>query len=101
MTETTTTAEQPLTIATEDLMKTIEKNNRKARNLGGLAIVMLLIIITIGVIGIYQQNSIAKANKNHIDCIIKDLSTPLPSDKKSRVIDYKTRLTADCKIKFN
>lgn len=66
-----------------------------------LCCVAFLVLLSIGVAGILYQNHYALQNKNHIDCIIKDLSTPLPAGAKSRVIDYQTRLQADCKIKFN
>lgn len=69
-------------------------------------LVVLTAILVLGSLvlvsyGIRQSNQLAARSTNHIDCIIKDLSTPLPADKKSRVIDYQTRLSSDCKIKFN
>lgn len=51
--------------------------------------------------GINQNNRLATQSKQHIDCIIKDLSTPQPSGTTHKYIDYQTRLTSDCKIKFN
>ena len=90
-----------LTDATAGLIAKIEKANAKARIVGAVTIFLILVLVGIGVAGIYKQNQIAAANKDHIDCIIKDLSTPLPPGAKARVIDYQSRLTADCKIKFN
>lgn len=99
--ESRTTDTVSLTQATADLMARIEHANARARVVGLITIFLVTILIALGVAGIYKQNTVAANNKNHIDCIIKDLSTPLPPGAKARVIDYQTRLSADCKIKFN
>lgn len=44
-----------------------------------------------------QSKALAEDNQKHIDCIVKDLATPIPSDAKSRVI---TSPFSDCDIKF-
>lgn len=64
------------------------------------AVLVLGSLVLVGY-GINQNNKLAGQAKDHIDCIIKDLSTPLPPGAKARVIDYQTRLSSDCKIKFN
>lgn len=67
-----------------------------------LLITASLILITYG---INQNNKLAMENKalaaqakQHIDCIIKDLATPLPPGAKSRVI---THPQSFCGIKFS
>lgn len=87
-----------LDAASQDLRASAKKKWNRAIV---LCCVAFLILLSIGVAGIFYQNHYALESKNHIDCIIKDLSTPLPAGAKSRVIDYQTRLNADCKIKFN
>lgn len=84
--------------ATQTIIMRIDKNDRRLR-LSAYALLSLLLIV--GVVGIFYQNHIATQSKNHIDCIIKDLSTPIPEGAKTKYIDYQTRLQADCKIKFN
>lgn len=97
MGEPNITTEQPLSVATEDLMRSIETNNRKARNFGIIAILLLVLIITIGVVGIYKQNTIAVNNQRHIDCIIKLSETPLPANERAKFID---NLNNTCQIRF-
>lgn len=58
------------------------------------------VLFGLAVFGLFQQNHIAQENKNHIDCIIKDLATPRPTDKSQKYIDYQSILSKDCKIKF-
>lgn len=65
-----------------------------------LAIIAFMILLSIGIVGIFYQNHIATQSKNHIDCIIKDLSTPQAPGTTHKYIDYQTRLSSDCKIKF-
>lgn len=95
------TSDVSLTDATAGLIAKIEKANYRARVVGAVTIFLVLVLVGIGVAGIYRQNQIAVENKNHIDCIIKDLSMPLPAAAKARVIDYQAPLQADCKIEFN
>lgn len=84
--------------ASQSLRASAKKKWNRAIILSGIA---FLILLSIGVVGILYQNHYALQSKNHIDCIIKDLSTPLPPGAKARYIDYQSRLSADCKIKFN
>lgn len=61
------------------------------------------ILLIIGLIGLAYQNHYALESKHHIDCIIKDLSTPPPagtSPNARKYIDIRSTLTADCNIKF-
>lgn len=44
-----------------------------------------------------QNTNLAIQNQNHIDCIIKDLGTPIPANAKSRII---TNASTACDIKF-
>lgn len=67
------------------------------------ASVAFFILIIIGIVGLAYQNHYALQNKNHIDCIIKDLATPPPSGSSpnaKKYIDIRSTLTADCNIKF-
>lgn len=58
-----------------------------------------IIIMAIG-ISILYQNHYALQSKNHIDCIIKDLTTPQAPGTTHKYIDIRSPLTADCNIKF-
>lgn len=60
------------------------------------AILVLGSLVLVGY-GIRQNTELAAQSKQHIDCIIKDLATPIPTGSKSRYID---NLQTDCKIKF-
>lgn len=100
MGETKITAEVPLTEATSDLISRIEKANSKSRVVGLITLALITVLVGLGVLGIYKQNTIAKTTQEHTDCIIKDLSTPLPAGSTHKYIDIQSRLTADCHIKF-
>lgn len=80
---------------TRALLGHIKKTNNKAIMWFILSWSVLLII---GVAGIYRQNQIAVENKQHIDCIVKLFTTPLPPNARSRSI---TNPTTTCNIKFN
>lgn len=58
-----------------------------------------IIWVSIG-ISILYQNHYALQNKNHIDCIIKDLSTPQQPGTTHKYIDYRSILSNDCDIRF-
>lgn len=79
---------------TQALLVSIEQKDRKRRFWYTIAFLMLL---TVGIAGVYYQNYLAAQNKEHIDCIIKDLSTPLPQNSRSKYIDV---LSNECHIKF-
>ncbi len=89
---------QHLDNATQAIIMRIDKNDYRLRI---TAFFTLSVILILGTVGIYYQVHLATQNKQHIDCIIKDLSTPLPPGAKAKYIQYQTRLNADCKIKFN
>lgn len=84
----------------EETQATLDRVRTKNNKAIGWFIVSWTILLLLALFGIYYQNRLATQSKNHIDCIIKDLSTPLPAGAKARYIDYQTRLSADCRIKF-
>lgn len=88
---------QHLDEATQIIIQRIDKNDRRLRISGFVTLSVLLIV---GLIGIYYQVKVATQSKQHIDCIIKDLSTPIPKGTPSKYIDYQSRLSSDCKINF-
>ena len=55
------------------------------------------ILFGLAVFGIYYQNKLAAENKQHIDCIIKDLATP---QKPGTTTKYITDLSTECNIQF-
>lgn len=85
---------QVLDETTQALLTSIENKDRKRRFWYTIAFFMLL---TVGIVGVYYQNYLASQNKQHIDCIIKDLSTPLPQGSRSKYIQI---LSSECHIKF-
>lgn len=85
---------QHLDEATQTIIRRIDTNDRRLRL---WAFFTLALLLTVGVVGIYKQNTIATANKKHIDCIIKDLATP---QKPGTNHKYIVNLQTDCNIKF-
>lgn len=79
---------------TRELLASMETKDRKRRFWATIA--FGIIIVGLGM-GIYYQSYLAAQNKQHIDCIIKDLSTPLPAGSRSKYIE---NLSSDCHIKF-
>lgn len=70
-----------------------------------LGIIAFSILFTVGVVGLYKQNEnlnrqeiIAKHNQQHIDCIVKLFTTPLPANARSRSI---SNPATTCNIQFN
>lgn len=88
---------QHLDEATQAIIMQIDKNDRRLRLAGFFTLSLLLIV---GIVGIFYQNHIATQNKQHIDCIIKDLSTPQKPGTDHKYIDYPSVLSKDCNIKF-
>lgn len=82
--------------ATQEIIKRLNKSDRRLKI---SAFILVIVLLAVGVIGILYQNHYALQNKNHIDCIIKDLSTPA-SPGTTKHIDYQSVLNKDCKIKF-
>lgn len=60
-------------------------------------VVSWTVLFALAVFGIYYQNHLATQNKQHIDCIIKDLATPLKPGTRAKYIE---NLSTDCKIRF-
>lgn len=60
-------------------------------------IVSWSILLLVGVGGIVKQNQIANQNKNHIDCIVKLLASPLPKGARARVLNNPS---TTCNITF-
>lgn len=58
---------------TQHIITEMRRKDSRART---ISIVFFLVLFTIGVVGIFYQNKLAQANKEHIDCIIKLLATP-------------------------
>lgn len=83
-----------LDLATQEIISRININDRRLRFWGFITLTLLL---TLGLVGIYKQNQIANQNKQHIDCIVKLLATPLPQGTRSRVL---SNPSTSCNIKF-
>lgn len=86
-----------LDVATQAIILRLNKSDKRLKI---SAFVLVIILLATGVVGIFYQNHYALKSTQHIDCIIKDLSTPVkPGTTKH--IDYQSVLNKDCKIKFN
>jgi hypothetical protein len=59
--------------------------------------ILLTLVLSLGIIGIYRQNQIATKNQQHIDCIVKLFTTSLPTTAHARII---TNPSTTCDIKF-
>lgn len=79
---------------TNDLLESVAAKNYNAIK---WFIISWSILFALAVFGIYYQNKLATQNKAHIDCIIKDLATPLPSGSQHKYIQI---LSDECHIKF-
>lgn len=79
---------------TQALLSSVKRNNTKAIS-WFIACWTILFLLAVG--GIWKQNLIAAQNKQHIDCIIKDLATPQKPGTQHKYIE---NLSTDCKIKF-
>lgn len=62
-----------------------------------LTVVFVLSSLVLISYSISQANNLAAKNKAHIDCIVKDLATPIPTGAKNRVI---VNPLTDCNITF-
>lgn len=85
---------QHLDAATQAIIGRMDKNDFRLRV---TTLFTLSLILIFGTVGIYYQIHLASQSKQHIDCIIKDLATPLPQGSRSK---YITDLQTDCNIKF-
>lgn len=81
----------------EDSIAEVSRKNRNFRLWASVSLVALLITLALSVAALYQQNHLAAQNKDHLDCIVKLFSTPLPADKKTRFISDPNHT---CGIKF-
>lgn len=79
---------------TQALMESVRQKNNKAMTWFAIS---WTILFALAVFGLYYQNHLASQNKQHIDCIIKDLATPQKKGTQHKYID---RLSTDCSIKF-
>lgn len=77
-----------------DLRKSVKRKWNIAGILAGAA---FLVLLAAAVFGIIEQDRIANQNKQHIDCIVKLFTTPLPSTAKSRTI---INPSSTCNIQF-
>ncbi len=88
----------------DEASQTLRASAKKKWNLSFIfAFAAFFVLLIIGIIGLAYQNHFALQNKNHLDCIIKDLATPPPpgtSPTARKYIDIRSSLTADCNIKF-
>lgn len=90
-------SQDPQNMAIEAALLSRTKNARKFILWASIATLLLIAILGIGVIGIYKQNQLALANKQHIDCIIKDLATPQKPGTSHKFI---SDLSTQCNIRF-
>ena len=83
-----------LDTATQETLTTIRQKDARFRR---MAMVFFIVLVAVGVAGLYYQNHLAAQNKQHIDCIIKLSETPLgPTDRAK----YISTLNNTCQIKF-
>lgn len=79
---------------TQKLLTSVRNKNTKAIR---WFIVSWTLLFVVGVTGILYQNDIARSNKQHIDCIVKLFTTPLPAGARARSI---SNPSTTCNIKF-
>lgn len=69
--------------SSQQLLSSIKRKDNLFRIWFSLTWTILLIL---AIFGLYKQNEIANANKQHIDCIVKYFVTPLPPGKTHKLI---------------
>lgn len=79
---------------TQALLHSVRSKNNKALK---WFIVCWTILFLLAVGGIWKQNQIANQSKNHLDCIVKLFTTPIPKDQRSRTI---SNPNTTCNIQF-
>lgn len=88
----------------DEATQQLRASAKKKYNLSAIsAALAFFVLIVLGLVGLAYQNHYALQNKNHIDCIIKDLATPPPpgtSPTARKYIDIRSTLSSDCDIKF-
>lgn len=79
---------------TKELLASIEHKDSRRRFWSTVAFVALLVAILLSIL---YQFRLATQSKNHIDCIVKLFSTPIPKDSRTKFISdaYTT-----CNIRF-
>lgn len=86
---------------TQALLHSVKKKNSNATTWFVVCFVILFIVGGFTYLRVNQsiteQNKIALENKQHIDCIVKLFTTPLPTNAKSRTI---IKPSSSCDIKF-
>lgn len=86
-----------LDTATQEIINRLNNSDRRFRTTRWIT---LLVVLTVGVAGILYQVHVANQSRDHIDCIIKDLSTPQAPGTTHKYIDVQSVLSKDCKIRF-
>lgn len=92
--------------ALDEAGQTLRENARKKWNKSLMAfIACFLVLFGLGVASyirinqsITKQNEIAQQNKQHIDCVVKLFTTPLPKEARSRTI---SNPSTTCNINFS
>lgn len=84
-------------VINQTIQETLNRQEKNDRRFRFWSYATLTILLCIGIGGIYYQNHIASKNQQHIDCIVKLFTTPLPHGATGRVI---TNPSTDCNIKF-
>lgn len=79
---------------TQALLHSVRSKNSKALK---WFIICWTILFLLAVGGIWKQNQIANQSKNHIDCIVKLFTTPLPQGSRTKFI---SNAYTSCNIKF-
>lgn len=86
-----------LSEANREILEAIEHSNSRRRFWANLGYCALLLAV---LLGIFYQFQLAAKNTHHIDCIIKDLSTPPPKGTPPDARKYISNLETDCNINF-
>lgn len=82
----------------DTIQEILSRQEHKDRRFRLSAYILLGLVLSLGVIGIFEQNHIANQNKQHIDCVVKLFTTPLPVTYRSRTI---TNPGTTCDIRFS
>lgn len=80
--------------ASQELLTSIQKKDNAFRLIFTTCWTILLVL---ALLGLWKQNQIANANKQHIDCIVKYFVTPLQPGTAHKVIQD---AAGSCKIKL-
>lgn len=79
---------------TQALLHSVRSKNNKAVK---WFVISWTILFLLAVGGIIKQTQIANQSKNHLDCIVKLFTTPIPKDQRSRTI---SNPNTTCNINF-